>query len=84
MLKQPFTNHPASVGETYPQHMASAGSFSRDLLLAAFACAIHAILPFLFEKTASGLVDELYSRMVINRDRRLAAVPLQSSSITRS
>lgn len=70
MLKQLFTAHPASVGETYFQHVGQAGSFARDLALAACACSIHAVLPFTFEKTASNLVAGLHDRMVVNRRRR--------------
>ena len=57
-----FTAHPASVEETYLEHMAFAARFSSRLLLAAFAAAVHAVFPFLFEKTASTVVRELYER----------------------
>ena len=57
-----FTEHPASVDETYFQHMAFAARFSIKLFAAAFAALIHAILPFLFEKTASTIVRQLYER----------------------
>lgn len=57
-----FTDHPASVDETYFQHMAFAGKFALMLFTAAFAAMIHAILPFLFEKTASTIVGELYAK----------------------
>ena len=68
-----FTEHPASVGETYGEHMVTAGSFGRDLILAGCACLVHAILPFLFERTASQAVVGLHDRMVCHRDRRPAA-----------
>lgn len=64
-----FTAHPASVGETYTEHMAMAGSFALRLFLASLACSVHALLPFLFVKTGSGMVTELHDRMVINRMR---------------
>jgi len=64
-----FTRHPATVGETYPQHWASALSFARDLWLAAVVCTLHAFLPFLFEKTGSTLITRLHDRMVTHRDR---------------
>jgi Family of unknown function (DUF6356) len=67
-----FTEHPASVGETYGEHLAAAGGFGRDLILAGFACLVHALLPFLFEKTASQAVVGLHERMVRNRARRPA------------
>ncbi|WP_420961244.1 DUF6356 family protein [Brucella sp. IR073] len=58
-----FTDHPASVDETYFEHMAFATSFSMQLFAAAFAAMIHAFLPFLFETTASGIVRRLYERI---------------------
>jgi hypothetical protein len=70
MLKKLFHDHPASVGESYLQHAQSAGSFAGALLVAACACAIHALLPFVFEKTASRAVTTLHDRMVINRHRQ--------------
>jgi hypothetical protein len=64
-----FTDHPASVDETYGEHLAVAGSFSLRLLLASLACFVHALLPFLFVKTGSRLITELHDRMVTNRRR---------------
>ncbi|MFK0685579.1 DUF6356 family protein [Ochrobactrum sp. BD67] len=57
-----FTDHPSSVDETYFEHMLFASRFSAKLLGAALAALIHAILPFLFEKTASTIVRQLYER----------------------
>ena len=57
-----FRDHPASVDETYFEHMAFAGKFSGKLFLAAGMALIHSFLPFLFEKSASGIVRELYER----------------------
>ncbi|HEY6632137.1 MAG TPA: DUF6356 family protein, partial [Rhizobiaceae bacterium] len=57
-----FTDHPASVNETYVGHMAFAAWFASRLFLAGGAALIHAILPFLFETTASSIVRELYER----------------------
>jgi hypothetical protein len=64
-----FTEHPASVGETYFEHMESALSFAGPLFLAACFCLVHAFLPFLFEKTGSSYVTRLHERMVVNRAR---------------
>lgn len=66
-LKHMFTEHPASVNETYPEHMAMSGSFAWALFLAAGAACIHAVFPFLFEKTASGIINRLYGSMVKGR-----------------
>jgi len=57
-----FTDHPSSVDETYFEHMLFASRFSAKLLGAALAALVHAILPFLFEKTASTIVRQLYER----------------------
>ncbi|MGE5792761.1 MAG: DUF6356 family protein [Bacteroidota bacterium] len=73
MLKAHFTAHPASVGETYGEHFASATYFSRQLLVAAAACFVHALLPFLFEKTASGILRRLHDRMVVARHKAAGA-----------
>ncbi len=68
-MKRLFTDHPASVGESYLEHMGQAGSFSLRLFLASLACLVHALLPFLFVKTGSRLITELHDRMVTNRNR---------------
>lgn len=65
-----FTAHPATVGETYGEHMVMAGSFALKLLLASLACLVHALLPFLFEKTGSRMISDLHDRMVANRRRK--------------
>lgn len=68
-LRSLFTDHPATVGETYWQHLASAWGFSWRMMLASLACLIHALLPFLFEKTGSQAITRLHDRMVVNRHR---------------
>ena len=62
-LSRLFTQHPASVDESYFEHMRFAGSFSGKLFVAALAAAVHAVLPFLFERTASGIINQLHHRM---------------------
>lgn len=62
-----FTEHPASVGENYLQHLGSALSFAGPLLLASACALAHALLPFLFPKTASRIVTRLHERMVAHR-----------------
>ena len=69
MFVRLFTTHPNSVGESYLEHLAMAAGFSARLAFAALACAVHALLPFLFEKTGSRLIDELHDTMVRNRRR---------------
>jgi len=54
-----MTQHPQSVGETYGQHLRFALGFAGTLVLAAVAAAVHAVLPFLFQHTASDLLRKL-------------------------
>ena len=61
-LTRLFSEHPHSVDETYFEHMRFAATFSATLLAAAFCAIVHAVLPFLFEKTASRMVARLYQR----------------------
>lgn len=62
MISRVFLKHPQSVGETYFEHMGFAAWFAAKLFQAGFAAAVHAILPNCFEKTASGIIAELYLR----------------------
>ncbi|MGY3437830.1 MULTISPECIES: DUF6356 family protein [unclassified Marinovum] len=61
-----FTAHPASVNESYFQHMRFALRFSGLLFFAAGAALVHAVLPALCEKTASRAVIRLHD-MVTRR-----------------
>jgi hypothetical protein len=70
MLSELFTRHPASVGETYTEHMQVAAGFGLRLFLASLACFVHALLPFLFERTGSTAIQTLHGSMVISRLRR--------------
>ena len=79
-LRTLFTDHPESVGETYWQHLASAWGFSWRMMLAALACLVHALLPFVFEKTGSRAISGLHDRMVVNRQRRPAHEPVRTEA----
>jgi len=61
-MKSLFLTHPSSVDESYFEHMAFAGRFSGKLFLAGLCALVHAFLPFLFERTASGMIAEMYAR----------------------
>lgn len=69
MRKSLFKDHPASVGESYTQHMATAAGFGVQMLVGGLVCLVHSVFPFLFEKTGSGIVTRLHDRMVVNRHR---------------
>ena len=61
------TAHPQSVGESYAEHAVVASGFGVKLLLAGMACMVHAVFPFLFVKTGSSMIADLYQRMVAHR-----------------
>jgi hypothetical protein len=62
VINRIFLNHPAKVDETFLEHMAFASKFAGLLFLAASAALVHALIPCLFEKTASGIIKDLYER----------------------
>ena len=62
-----FCEHPASVGESYLQHLRIALGFSVRLLLAGMACLVHAVFPFLCPHTGSNSIVELHERMLSRR-----------------
>ena len=70
MFSELFSRHPASVGETYTEHMQVAAGFGARLFLASLACFVHALLPFLFERTGSTAIQSLHGSMVMSRLRR--------------
>lgn len=79
-LARKFTEHPASVGETYGEHFLQAMTFAGLLIKAAFCCAVHALLPFVFEKTGSACIVELHERMVTKRAERVAKASLDAKT----
>lgn len=65
-----FTDHPASVGESYFEHMGMATSFAVRMIGGGLACLLHGLLPFLFVRTGSLQVALLHERMVTKRRRK--------------
>ncbi len=61
-LQKLFLEHPTSVEESYGEHARFAFGFAFKLFIAAFAALVHAIVPAMFEKTASTIVRSLYER----------------------
>ena len=62
MIAKLFLYHPRSVEENYVEHMLFAGRFSVRLFGAACAAAVHAVIPCLFEKTASRMIAQMYAQ----------------------
>jgi hypothetical protein len=70
-LIRAFTAQPASVGESYGEHLLRAMGFGLRIVLAGIACLVHGVLPFLFHSTGSRAIADLNDRMVVNRRRGL-------------
>lgn len=63
LFARTFIDHPASVDETYVEHARFAFGFSILLLAAGLAAFVHAIIPCLFETTASRILRKLHARI---------------------
>ena len=64
-----FTEHPASVNESYGEHMRVSWSFAWRMLVGALACFVHGLFPFLCVSKGSSTIRTLHERMVSNRVR---------------
>jgi hypothetical protein len=58
-MKNIFTKHPNSIGESYMQHLIKGVGFSIKLIVISCKAFIHAIMPCFFENSASDKVAEL-------------------------
>ena len=65
----PFTAHPASVGETYLQHLRFALRFGVKMTAGGLTAIVHSVLPFCFVTTASRCSDELVAMRAASRGR---------------
>jgi hypothetical protein len=75
-MKRFFTEHPATVGETYGEHFAFAIGVGSRMVYGGLACMVHAVLPELCKTTGSRTIRELALRLVpSNREKRRAVVP---------
>ena len=75
MLDRWFLAHPRSINETYLEHQACALKFSGSLVRAGLACFVHALVPGLFERTASSAVAKLHDEMIAHRKRHESPTP---------
>jgi hypothetical protein len=72
-IRRHFVEHPASVGETYFQHLCAASGFAIRMIGGGIACFMHALLPFTFKNTGSDCISDLHERMIQKR-RHLASI----------
>ena len=69
-LDRLFIAHPRTVNEDYLSHAGVAMRFALLLLGAGLAAVVHAVIPALFETTASSMIKMLHAEMV-NRSTKL-------------
>ena len=62
-----FNEHPASVNETYLQHMGMAFGFAGRMLAGSLACFVHGLFPWMFTTRGSDTIRTLHHRMVSHR-----------------
>ena len=74
-----FFDHPHAFGETYWQHHRRALHFGVSMISAGAACLMHALLPAVFVRTASSMVQTLYDEM--RATRRLGGIPHDRPSL---
>lgn len=63
----PFTRHPASVGESYGEHWQVATRFGLRMIAGGVAALVHGICPFLFTTTGSRTIEALHGEIVAKR-----------------
>ena len=79
MIRKLFLAHPADVGESYGEHLRTAGHFGLAMIAGGVACLIHAIVPGWFATRGSDTIARLHRRMVATRARRRdAAVEMRT------
>lgn len=69
----PFTDHPASVGESYGRHWRVATRFGCRMIAGGLGTLVHGICPFLFTATGSRTVEALQAEIVAKRAAARAA-----------
>jgi hypothetical protein len=68
-MRNPFTEHPNAVGETYAQHALFAMRYGAKMTLGGLAAFAHGLFPFLFRTTGSRITDDLAALLAEARER---------------
>jgi len=65
-MRNPFCEHPASVGESYFRHLCAATGLGLRMIGGGITCLVHGLLPFAFVGTGGDVIkslsDEIGSR----------------------
>ena len=71
-MKNPFTAHPNSVGESYLEHGLFACRYGAKMTAGGVAALLHGVFPFLFQATGSRITRELAASLEESRARAAA------------
>jgi hypothetical protein len=63
MIRTLFLTHPRTQGESYLEHARFAAGLGFWMTLAGLAALVHAVLPFTFQTTASGILARVQARI---------------------
>jgi len=63
----PFTHHPATVGESYAEHFRVATRFGLRMVAGGLGAIVHGVFPFLCTTNGSRTVAALHAEMVRKR-----------------
>jgi len=74
ILQRLFLSHPQAVDESYGEHFLFALGFAARLLGAGLAALVHAVIPCLFETTASRMIREMHDRIASRAHTQPAAL----------
>jgi hypothetical protein len=69
MLDRYFVAHPRSVNESYFEHAGAALRFALRLFGAGVAALMHALIPCLFEKTASSMIQAMHDEIAARTEK---------------
>ncbi len=75
-MRNPFLDHPASVGESYFEHLFAAAAFGARMVAGGIACMIHAVLPFAFVRTGGDTIRSLNEEIADRRHAMDGHAPL--------
>jgi hypothetical protein len=86
VAKEAFTAHPSQNGETYFVHARASLRIALAMFLGGWCAIIHAVFPFLAQRTASTIARAVVDSVSARRgDRELSAgMPLRGSKGSRS
>lgn len=75
MLDRLLFAHPRKVGENYVEHAGIASRFGATMIVGGLKCLAHAILPAIFERSASDCVAKLHGELERRRHAAGDAFP---------